>query len=133
VTAEAISFVVPGNPVPKARPRTVVTPKGKRRTYTPGTTAQYEERVKAFALQVVKGAGWLLADATSRFDVLVRLRFADRRRRDSDNCFKAIADAMNEIVYADDFQIVSHTVLRVLGCPDPSTQVVVRRTKEPTP
>ncbi|HYM69204.1 MAG TPA: RusA family crossover junction endodeoxyribonuclease [bacterium] len=127
MTAPAISFVVPGNAVPKARPRSVRLPNGKIRTYTPARTQHYEQKVAIYALQILKGANWPIADAKSRFHMRVLLVFADLRRRDGDNCVKVIQDALNGIAYADDYQVVSHAVSRSLDRANPRTEVVITR------
>lgn len=89
------SFEVPGLPVGKERPRL-----GKWGVYTPPRTVEYERKVKLCAL----------AGGVRKLKGPVRLACVffvpDRRRRDGDNMWKAVADALNEVAYDDDSQVV---------------------------
>ena len=110
-----VAFTVPGQPVPKARP--VVTRTGH--TFTPTKTVRYEQAVRLIAM-----AGRPLV--TERpLKVEIRLFHGDARRRDADNCAKAILDALNPrrgkrplppVVWLDDSQIVD---LHVIALRDP--------------
>ena len=51
-----IFFVVPGEPVPKARPRFTMQG-GKARTYTPTNSAAYETTVGLLALAAMRAQG----------------------------------------------------------------------------
>lgn len=112
----AISFVIPGAAVGKARAR--VTRHG---TYTPKKTRQYEHEVRLFA-RAAFGMAPPLAEAI-HLDLVVYLPIAKswtKRKQqaaregtlyptvkpDLDNLEKAITDGCNGIVYADDAQIV---------------------------
>lgn len=116
-----LEFVVEGKPVPKARAR-----QGKGGIwYTPKQTVHYERRIKwtaIEALQLRKVAGEPPWPVDRRYFVLVLLFYPDRRRRDDDNVFKSIADALNPrrgtklrppgraFVWKDDHQVVDHRV-----------------------
>jgi len=92
-----IEFVIPGQPVPKARPRF----NGKTRcAFTPARTRQYERAVAILA----KCAG--AKPTLEPVHVRIALWFADARRRDLDNCIKTLTDGLNGIAYADDSQII---------------------------
>jgi len=110
-----ITFIVPGPPVAKQRPR-----KGAHGNwYIPDTTKKYEEQV-----------GWMAAEAVSEvmdgpveLDVLwcrehgydeylqitvtpVDGLFQSTRTKDVDNVLKSVMDGMNKIVYPDDRYVV---------------------------
>lgn len=89
-----MKFTVPGPPVPKGRPRL-----GKGKTFTPPETVAYENKVRFSALTA--GVRQIVGDVS----LSVAIYFPDRRKRDADNVFKAIADALNRVAYADDSQI----------------------------
>lgn len=112
----AISFVIPGAPVGKARPR--VTRNG---TYTPKKTRAYEHDVRLLARAAFGAAPPL--DEAIHLDLVVYLPIAaswSKRKQaaarsgelqpikkpDLDNLEKAVTDACNGIVYVDDAQIV---------------------------
>lgn len=120
----AVAFVIPGTPVGKGRPKfarrgTFVT------TYTPEKTASYENLVKVKAQEAMRGRP-MIEGAVA---VVVRLlvtppaSWSQKKQRaalegnvfptskpDADNCIKGIFDAMNEIVFRDDKQVVDLVV-----------------------
>ena len=117
-------FAVPGLPIAKGRARTrVVQAKGKTFAshYTPASTRDYENQVKACALEAMKGQPPHLVP----IDLLVEFRFpiADSwpkwkrdaaaaglvhhtAKPDCSNLVKAIEDACNKVLWADDGQVV---------------------------
>lgn len=114
-----IQFTIPGNPVPKARPR--VTRSGH--AYTPKKTAEYEKLVKVYAIKTMDEHGLKPTGEAIRLDVQAFFQIPKSwslskkknaaygvlkpiGRPDADNCIKAVQDAMNGIVYKDDSQIV---------------------------
>jgi len=92
-----ITFVVPGNPLPKERPRFA-----GGHAYTSDSTRDYEATVALYAREAMGGSAPLEGDLS------VSLAFwrADRRLVDLDNFCKVVCDAMNGIVWHDDVQIV---------------------------
>ena len=121
-----VNFEVPGDPVPKGRPR--FARRGQFvQTYTDSKTIEYETHVALKARQAI-GATKHLEGA---LNVFLYLRYAvppsyskKRRqaclageeypkRQDLDNCYKSITDAMNGIVYLDDSQIVEAHIRKV--------------------
>jgi len=117
-------FTVPGQPVPKGRPRFT----GKH-TFTPKRTRVYESEVKTEAQTELRKwrsqnqCGWSTAN---RFGLTLHLYFSDRRKRDLDNCAKAITDALNGVVYDDDAQIDELHVYREFDKEWPRAVVYVR-------
>lgn len=96
--AERFVLWVPGEPVPKGRPRLA---RGGR-TYTPKRTLKWEACIAS-------GAKAWLAAGGKPFDgpVVLTAWFSmpTRRRADVDNLAKCVMDALNDIVYADDSQV----------------------------
>ena len=90
-----MNFLVPGNPLPKQRPR---MGKGGR-FYSPST--QEEKRI-AGHLQAQMGRN---EPCGSDIAVTVRFYRANRRRADLDNLLKNLLDAANGVVWDDDWQI----------------------------
>lgn len=90
------SFVVPGAPVPKERPRFF-----RGHAFTPPRTRQYEKLVRERAVL----AGLQKWDGQVHISMFFYL--PDARRRDGGNMAKAIEDALNGVAYGDDSQIVS--------------------------
>jgi Holliday junction resolvase RusA-like endonuclease len=104
----ALHFTVAGVPRPKERAR-----KGKGgHWYTPARTAQFEQTVAAYALQAMAKSGWIRG-CTDPVTLTVHITPATKGRPDIDNCLKAVADALNGLVYADDVQVVEAHVYRL--------------------
>ena len=101
-----IKFTIPGQPVPKARPR--VTRKG---TYTPETTKHYEKVVQASFMATKTRK---MMDGPLKADLVFYLSKPKRPKHprhpitkpDIDNYQKAVMDALNGMAYCDDSQIV---------------------------
>ena len=116
-----ISFVVPGVPVGKGRPR--FAKRGNFvSTYTPERTASYENLVKVLAMQEMSGNQRVSTPVNVLIDIAVRppVSWSKKKREqalngetyptgkpDIDNVAKGILDAMNGVVYLDDKQVVS--------------------------
>ena len=120
----SVAFVIPGAPVGKGRP------KFARRgsftvAYTPEKTASYENLVKMAAAKAMSGreiisgavcvgiylyvtppASWSLKKQREA----IAGRVFPTSKPDLDNCLKGIMDAMNEIVFKDDKQVVDVVV-----------------------
>ena len=120
-----VNFEVPGDPVPKGRPRfarrgTFV------QTYTDAKTIEYETRVATKERQEIGSSEPL----KGHLNVFLYLRytippsytkkrkegclngFEYPKRIDLDNVYKSITDAMNGIVYVDDSQIVETHIFK---------------------
>ena len=110
-------ITVYGNPVAKARARTVRSKYGKVHTYTPAKTANWEAVIRADAIQALsKQGGKMLKgalDLTAVFYLQMPKSISKRmigialptKRPDLDNLLKAVKDALRGIVYRDDSQI----------------------------
>ena len=133
-----VNFEIPGDPVPKGRPRfarrgTFV------QTYTDSKTLEYETLVGFKARQAIGASEPLKGHLT----VFLYLRYAVPasyskkrteaclngleypKRVDLDNCYKSITDAMNGIVYVDDSQIVEAHILKCYSL-EPGANVMIQ-------
>jgi Holliday junction resolvase RusA-like endonuclease len=110
-----LTFEVPGHAVPKGRPRF-----GNGRTYTPAATVQWEATVSNVVAAEIHGALPIF-----KGNVCLDLTFyVHGRSGDNDNLQKAIQDALNGVLYADDYQIVeTHT--RRFACRRLDERVVI--------
>ncbi len=107
-----LAFTVPGQPVPKERPRVV-----RGRTYTPPRTAAYEALVGLHAMQAT--ANWARAmgrqwDRAARYSVTLALFRKDARGCDIDNLAKSALDGCIGAagLWLDDSQIDELLVVR---------------------
>jgi Holliday junction resolvase RusA-like endonuclease len=121
-----VTFVVPGTPVGKGRP------KFARRgafvsTYTPEKTASYENLVKLAASRAMGGAPLIETAVTVQMMLFVTppASWSARKRAkaliglikpttkpDIDNVVKGVFDAMNDIVWKDDKQVTELSVTK---------------------
>jgi Holliday junction resolvase RusA-like endonuclease len=125
-----LDFWVPGEPVPKARARTVTTPSGKRGTFTPDTTAAYERLVKVHALRARALARWPRPTKRDRFALEIEFRLGSERRKDLDNMVKAVGDSLQPEIVLDDWQLCRLAVTRVMRCAKPGVRVRLWRAEE---
>ena len=124
-----LSFELLGEPVPKARARTVRA-KGSAvvRTFTPAATRAFEERVRLTCMVAVSRLRWTWTKAC-RFGVVVRVvRTHADAGGDVDNYAKAVLDGIKGVAFADDRYVRS--LVASLEEPDgarPRIEVEVRR------
>jgi Holliday junction resolvase RusA-like endonuclease len=109
------AFVVPGQPVPKARARVV-----GRHAYTPKKTREAEERIAGHYKVRYPHA----QPTTARLRVVLRF-FLKGSRADADNLTKLFLDAGNGRIWRDDAQIDQLDVSVVRSDPEPRTSVEV--------
>ena len=115
-----IFFVVPGEPVPKARPRFTMQG-GKARTYTPTSSAAYETTIGLLAHAAMRAHG-ISEPLAGALHVQVQAFFPVPRtwskkrkaaaswhasRPDLDNIVKSALDGLNRVAFADDGQVAS--------------------------
>ena len=116
ISARSHTIVIPGVPVPKGRPRL-----GNGRAYTPARTAAWERAAKASARAqwgsepplegAVKVELLVILPVPKSWGKHVKVLALDgaylpARRPDLDNYIKAGLDALNEIAWRDDAQVV---------------------------
>lgn len=140
-----IQFTIKGQPVAKGRPRARIVKGGPGKPdfvslYTPAETAAYEAKVGQLAKLAMNGK----FPSSAPIEVLIELRMQipvswskkkqvaaasgqvrATKKPDSDNVLKAVTDACNGIVWADDAQIVVTTV-RKLYSAQPCVVMAVR-------
>ena len=124
-----VTYLVEGNPVGKGRP------KFARRgnfvsTYTPTKTRDYEDLIKDAAKQAMGSAEVLETPVTVAIYITVPIPASYSKKRteaclsgserpikkpDIDNVAKCFLDAMNEIVYKDDTQVLTLHITKVYG------------------
>ena len=133
-----VNFEVPGDPIPKGRPR--FARRGMFvQTYTDLKTIEYETLVATKA-RIAMGSSEPLK---SHLTVFLYLRytvpasytkkrkeeclngFEYPKRIDLDNCYKSITDAMNGIVYVDDSQIVEAHILKCYA-EEPGANIMIQ-------
>lgn len=129
-------FTIYGQPVAKGRPRL-----GKWSTYTPDKTVNYENLVKLSYIEEHKGKELLEGDlsiiinfyfsipkSTSKKnrELMLKGEIRHNKRPDIDNCIKSITDALNNIAYKDDSQIVQ-VIASKLYSEEPRTEVIIEK------
>ena len=124
-----VTYLVEGNPVGKGRP------KFARRgnfvsTYTPTKTRDYEDLIKEAARKAMGSNEVLETPVTVAIYITVPIPQSYSKKRteaclsgserpikkpDIDNVAKCFLDAMNEIVYKDDTQVLTLHITKVYG------------------
>ena len=120
-----VQFEIAGDPVPKARARTVAGEDGRARSYTPSRTAAAEAAIGWRLRELYPG---IEPDPDSEFVVVAHFARATHAAADLDNLLKLVCDACNGLVWADDRQIVSLSgaLERGVGQAAARTSVVIR-------
>jgi Holliday junction resolvase RusA-like endonuclease len=109
-------FVVPGEPLPKGRPRA----KAGQQPFTPKATRAAEARVLAAFREQHPG----FVPLTGRLVLSAEFHRTTRRRVDTDNLLKLVTDALNRVAFVDDEQIQTITGTRVYGAGEAARTVV---------
>ena len=134
-----VNFTIPGKPGAKGRPR--FTRYGK--TYTPKETVEYENLVRLEYQQQSEGvkfpediclslrveAYYSMAQSTpkKKRQRMLSGEIRPGKKPDVDNVLKIVADALNDIAYHDDSQIVEATVVKNYS-DDPRVEVTITNT-----
>lgn len=134
-----VSFIIPGEPKGKGRPR-VSMRGGFARAYTPSATRSYESEIAKAAsdagAEPVTGPvaldvyayheiprSWPRAKRQNAIDGFLR---PTGPRNDLDNVVKAVSDALNGVAYRDDGQVVELRAERAYSV-EPRVSVEVRQ------
>lgn len=109
-----ISFTIEGEPTGKGRPR-----HGKYKTYTPAKTKAVENNIAYFYkvnighyfegyVKIKLDLYYSIAKSDSKKKKLMKLNneLRPNKKPDIDNVVKLVADALNEVAYKDDTQII---------------------------
>jgi len=126
-----ISFTAYGQPIPKARARTVRLPNGIVRSYTPKKTASWEESIRTQALdyrpeKLLDGpleleATFYLLKPKSR----PKKHIYPATKPDLDNLCKSVTDALEGLIYTNDSRFVDKIIRKRYGDP-PRVEVEIR-------
>lgn len=120
-----VEFTIPGEPLPKQRPRS----KNGQQPFTPKVTRDAEKRVAAAF--TTAHPEWTLLDGPVR--VWVDFHRRTYRAVDVDNLLKLVTDALNGIAWVDDKQITDLRGVRLYGARDDARTVVHIHTEGATP
>ena len=120
-----LTIEVPGNPVPKGRPRF-----SRGRVFTPKKTSDYEAIVAIAASNAMKSAGVTktseLVEVTVTAVIEIPKSYRGKKRTDAllgrtapsgdlDNFCKSALDGLNSVVFDDDKQVVKLTACKGWG------------------
>lgn len=123
-----VTFVVEGAPRVKARPR-VVLRGGRRMVYTPRETLDWEATVRGAAgrtVEALETLGWTWDPSPADFELSVNV-WRRRAVGDLDNYVKALADALQGVLWSDDRYVVAHWATMGVDARRPRLEVRVRR------
>ena len=118
-----------GKPLPKGRPRVV-----KGRAYTDPVTRAYESKLRMAMAMEASRASWTIPPGDVVVDIV--LRFGSAVHGDVDNCAKAILDAAQGVLMANDKCVRSLYIEREWATaerPEGITVTVTSSPMEPRP
>ena len=135
-------FIIPGNPQGKARARTFYNSKlGRTQSITPEKTVIYENLVKQMFIEHTGEARWFdkeplsmwikafypIPKSTSKKNrqLMIDGKILPTKKPDADNVAKVICDALNDVAYGDDTQIVKLTILKAYSAEPPRVEVLI--------
>ena len=113
-------FTVPGQPLPKERPRF-----GRGRGYTSEATRAAEARVASSFLQQLGIRHTIERPVTGELRVVARFYRKNAVSADTDNMYKLLTDALNGIAWVDDKQIKSIRADQEIDRDNPRTEVEI--------
>lgn len=131
-----IRFAVPGKPQGKARPRFA-----RGRTYTPAKTVAYEREIARIAAEAWAGRDMLEGPVYIIVNAFFEIpkSWPKKKRQEAlsgamwhtgkpdwDNIGKAISDALNGIIWADDCQVAFAKVTKHYAA-EPRVEVYIER------
>ena len=135
-----LTIEVPGNPVPKGRPRF-----SRGRVFTPKRTSDYEAGIAIAASEAMKLAGIekisRLVEVTVTAVIEIPKSYRGKKRTDAllgcscpsgdvDNYAKSALDGLNSVVFDDDKQVVKLTACKRWG-EEGMTLIKVKPSVEP--
>lgn len=115
-----IQIEILGDVIPAARPRF-----SGRRAYQPKRNVEYRQRVQESARTAMNGKSPLEGEICAIVKLYRKYKRTARTFGDIDNHLKAIFDGMNQIVFADDSQIVRCTVEKFTDKENPRAEIEI--------
>ena len=115
-----VKIVVECDPLPAQRPRF-----SGRRCYQSARDKNYREQVQWQARLAMKSSAPLTCALKADVKLYRRYRPTSKRFGDVDNFLKALFDGMNQIVFADDSQIVQCTVTKHTDKDRPRAEILI--------
>lgn len=115
---ERIRILVPVEPIPAARPRF-----GGRHCYQPKHNREYRAVVQQAARLAMGGREPLKGEVSATVKLYRRFKPTARIFGDVDNHLKAIFDGLNQIVFADDSQIICCLVEKHTDAKHPRAEI----------
>lgn len=116
-----LKFIVPGEPVGKGRPR--FTRSGH--TYTPQKTIDYENQIKrayrhnytycskkALRIKIIAYSKIAKSTSKKRKELMLADVIKCTKKPDVDNIQKIVLDALNNVAYLDDTQVVQVVAIK---------------------
>lgn len=114
-TMQPFTLTIPGEPVPKGRPRLA----RHGHTYTPTKTQNAEKRI-AWAYHTARGP-----HHTGPVAVTAAFHRHNRHRVDLDNLVKTVLDALNGHAWDDDAQVVTIHATKHIDPTNPRTTITI--------
>lgn len=113
-----MKIIIEGDPIPAGRPRF-----DGRRCYQPARTREYRLEVEKSARLAMRGRAPMTGALSAVIKLYRKFKPTSRRFGDVDNHLKAIFDGMNQIVFADDSQIVTCAVEKHSDAQNPRAEI----------
>lgn len=119
----AMTFIIPGQPQGKGRPRFAKVGNFMR-AYTPAETVSFEEKVRGYALREgvtrIHGPVMMTISAFRQIPISTSVKKAESMegqfctvKPDWDNIGKIVSDALNGVAFNDDSQVVDVRVTKM--------------------
>lgn len=113
-----MKIIIEGDPIPAARPRF-----DGGRCYQPARTREYRREIEKSARLAMRGQAPMTGALSAVIKLYRKYKPTSRRFGDVDNHLKAIFDGMNQIVFADDSQIVTCAVEKHSDAQNPRAEI----------
>jgi len=121
-----VKFVVPIEPLPQTRPR--FSRFGG--VYFPKSFQEYKVTISKAAVLAMQGLEPMTGELKAVLKFYRKYKRISCRYGDCDNLSKAVLDACNGIVYADDSQIVSVTCTKYTDKDKPRIEIEIQRAEK---
>ena len=115
-----LRITINGEPIPAARPRF-----GGGHAYQPKRNSEYRARVQRAARAAMGGSAPMTGAIEANVKLYRKYKPTARNFGDVDNYLKAIFDALNQIVFDDDRQIVQCVVEKFQDKANPRAEITI--------